>query len=396
MSPQQRLKSHCIMEEERPRRILQRSYSARLPSQNTPFHQHSSRIYQDKDCYLQFQPDGTTRSFATASHAMSFDEGLAANLSSGEKDGSFRFDPSFEERRELPPRAPRKYISHFPSQQFCHSTAPRYPESGRGLMPAPGPHRPMLERRNSGYISRNHHHIRGDRSGSFPREDDRPPLSKQFLRQPSLSAIAPDPRGYSSSRSLLNVRQKKSSKRSASRRRYAELEENSTDLRQRSDPKQFHPQRSTSIYRKFDKKNVSKQDDDIWVERLILNGPNGVKKTCFKSLRGNITRSEPPTGAKTIVYLEDIIVDKKGRPSRTRPIQTESQPEPEVQAQKARPQPEQNLSPEFQNEESQNISDKAETDKRKKFPKGQLKRRAGLFGFMKKNGKNKNGYVAKE
>ena len=339
---------YAMMEEDRPP-LLHRSYSARTLDQCDP----PNDAYHD--CYLQFQPDGSTRTIYLSSNAASFDEGILA------VDGNFQ-------RRELPPRAPRKHRSHHPSQQFYHSTAPRHP--------------PMLERRKSGYRERNH--------GSFPRENDDLVYSKLPLRRPSLSAISPDPRGFSSSRSLMTPK-KKSTKRGR---------------RKKAEQKSFQPQRSNSIYRKFDKKVAPKQDDDdddeVWVERLILNGPEGVKKTCFKSLRGNVTRNEPPTGASTIVYLEDIIVDRDGRPSMTKAKSRKQarkeakkkplEPKKEQTASSQPQKPEETLEPKSQKHEES----ETKTENKKKVPKGQLKRRSSFFGMLKKNRKNKIGDAKNE
>ena len=140
-----------------------------------------------------------------------------------------------------------------------------------------------------------------------------------------------------------------------------------------------------------------------------MTGQDGVKKTCFKSLRGNETRSEPPTGASTIVYLEDIIVDKNGNPSRVRPVQNKKekakkkkkkkkespkQDEPELKVEEISPQPKDDALTEVENSETSNSSAATEVEGtgKKTRPKGLLlKRRASIFGFMKKkNRKNKN------
>ena len=136
-------------------------------------------------------------------------------------------------------------------------------------------------------------------------------------------------------------------------------------------------------------------DDDVWVERLILNGPGGVKKTCFKSLRGNVTRNEPPTGASTIVYLEDIIVDRDGRPSMKK---TKSRKQAKKEAKKPQePKKEQAASSQPQNPEEplalasqKHEETEIKVETKKKVPKGQLKRRSSFFRLLKKNRKNKN------
>jgi hypothetical protein len=71
------------------------------------------------------------------------------------------------------------------------------------------------------------------------------------------------------------------------------------------------PKRSMSIHRSFCKhSDIPENDNDIWVERLVLGGQNG-PKTYFKSVYGNTVRMEPPTGATTIIYLSDMIERKK-------------------------------------------------------------------------------------
>lgn len=165
--------------------------------------------------------------------------------------------------------------------------------------------------------------------------------------------------------------------------------------------KSFQPQGSRSIYRKFDKKVSPKQerDDDVWVERLILNGTNGVKRTIFKSLRGNITRKEPPTGASTIVYLEDIIVDKEGRPSMTKAKSRkklaknnketkEQQPETASVSSQSQKQSEESIASDESQKDVQ-MESKPKKETKKKVPKGKLEGRACFFGFRKKKGKNK-------
>ena len=406
MSPRETTtKSQCTMEDERPRPALQRSFSARLPTQHDHSRQHSSKDY--RDCYLQMQPDGSTRSFAIPiANAVSFDEGVAAYAPPRtvyESDEIFHFDPEFEDHHGRPLRAPRRYVSLHPGQALYHPTTPyMHPESIHHYY---GDQRPTLQRRNSGYMRTNH--LGGVRSGAFPREGDRLHSKKQLFRRPSLSTISPDPQGFSSL-----GRSKKASKKSIGRHKqqYAEIEEGDSGYWSRSDPKPFQPKRSNSIYRRFDKNKKLDQniDDDVWVERLILTGQDGVKKTCFKSLRGNETRSEPPTGASTIVYLEDIIVDKNGNPSRVRPVQNKKekakkkkkkkespkQDEPELKVEEISPQPKDDALTEVENSETSNSSAATEVEGtgKKTRPKGLLlKRRASIFGFMKKkNRKNKN------
>jgi hypothetical protein len=70
-----------------------------------------------------------------------------------------------------------------------------------------------------------------------------------------------------------------------------------------------------SIHRSFYKHNtIPENENDIWVERIVLGGNKG-PQTYFKSLYGNERRREPPTGATTIIYLEDMI-ERKDKPNK--------------------------------------------------------------------------------
>jgi hypothetical protein len=153
---------------------------------------------------------------------------------------------------------------------------------------------------------------------------------------------------------------------------------------------QFQPKRSKSIHRQFDKKIVPEQDNDIWIERIVLNGSSGQKKTFFKSLRGNVVRNEPPTGAMTIIYLEDIIVDRRqASSSNKKSPKTKPQPKPQPQPQQSQSQQREIISSSVP-KEGTNLGPVAGmmVDKREQLQKVEPKRRASFFGFMKKNRKN--------
>ncbi|KAG7351387.1 hypothetical protein IV203_010747 [Nitzschia inconspicua] len=82
-----------------------------------------------------------------------------------------------------------------------------------------------------------------------------------------------------------------------------------------SKPKRHHstftPKRSKSIHRAFQNQSHSSEGmDDIWVQRVVMGGPNG-PRTYFKSLYSGESRTEPPTGATAIVYIDDIVEQHK-------------------------------------------------------------------------------------
>lgn len=74
----------------------------------------------------------------------------------------------------------------------------------------------------------------------------------------------------------------------------------------------FAPRRNKSIHAGFSKtlskrrSIVEHHANDIWIECLYLK-QNGNAVTHFKSLHGQEYRKEPPTGATTIIYLEDFV-----------------------------------------------------------------------------------------
>jgi hypothetical protein len=401
----ERMKSEYMMKEESTP-LLQRVHSARMLNQPVPPYQNYSRIHQPR--HLHFQPDGSNLSIAS-----NFDDGIATYLplryqpnylrisgersSSGDKNGgcntttNLQFKRSSQKRHGAPPRAPRRYSSHHPNQRFNHSTAPRRPidrkaaDSVRSVTPSSGRFhgQPMLERKKSGYKKRNNHprNVKSDRSGVLLRNDDRTDYPKQQLRRSSsLSIISQETRDFSSSKSLLT--NKTSTKPPQKSNRTSRTDSNKS--------RQFQPQRSTSIHRKFDKKIAPEQDDDIWIERIVLNGPTGRKKTYFKSLRGNVVRNEPPTGARTIIYLEDIIVDRQAskKPPKTKPP-LQRQPQPQPQPRQLQSQQTEIIPSSLPKEETNQEPVETMVDNGEKLQKVKLKRRASFFGFMKKNRKNK-------
>lgn len=68
----------------------------------------------------------------------------------------------------------------------------------------------------------------------------------------------------------------------------------------------FTPKRNKSIHAGFSK---IRESDDIWIEQVVI-GKGKSTRTHFKSMNGHMCRKEPPTGAKTIIYLEDVIVQE--------------------------------------------------------------------------------------
>lgn len=401
--PRERMKSEYMKKKENPR-PFRRAYSARI-DQSGLLHESSSGMYQPH--YLQFQQNDSMLSVAS-----SFDHGIVTNLPrhfqptdsriSSERlfdvddcaQTNLHLSPFFQERHGLPPRQPRRYGSYQPSQCFNHSATHRRPvdpkDAVRSLMPSPEKFqaRPMLERKMSRYKNRNHTRCKeSDRSGRFPRVGDRPVQSRQQRRRSSsLSTITPEINDLSSSRSSRTNKICKMPPHG--HRSFVKLEKRTINSElESSSSKHFHPQKSTCIYQKFEKKVAPEHDDDIWVERIVLNGPTGRNKTHFKSLRGNIVRNEPPTGASTIIYLEDIIVDRQVEPKKTKPPQPQPQPQPQYQAQQQQSQLEKSkiLPLKLPKEDDLQESVATKTEREEMSRKVQPKRRPSFFGFMKKN-----------
>jgi hypothetical protein len=69
----------------------------------------------------------------------------------------------------------------------------------------------------------------------------------------------------------------------------------------------FKPKRNKSIHAGFSK---IQESDDIWIEQVVF-GTGRKPHTHFKSMHGHVCLKEPPTGAKTIIYVEDYIVQEE-------------------------------------------------------------------------------------
>ena len=405
--PRERMKAVYITEERNPR-LLQRAQSIRMLDHPVTPHIRRSSSTTYLPPHYRHQPnsfrisaagsfdDDIVRADNLSRHyqpnnsritlSRSFDDDVRAD------NNNFPYNPSFQKRHGLPPRPPQRYHSHQPNPRYNHSTAPMRPvypkgvHSIQGLSPSSTrvQRRPSLQRKVSGYHRGSRRKlIEGDRSGRFPQVGDRPTQSRQqFRRSSSLPMVSPETKDSSSSRPRL-------SRKNSAMPRYGpphhlSVEKSSENARVddsiANDNKQFSPQKSTSIYRRFgDKKKVNPElDGDIWIERIILNGASGRKKTYFKSVYGNIVRNEPPTGASSIVYLEDIIDDRQAKSPKQKPLQQQQQEHQEILRSK--------LSSKETDEESSVETKKDNNEKKQTQPK----RRASFFGFMmKKNRKNK-------
>jgi len=346
-----------------------------------------------------FQPNG-----ATIAVSRSFDDGVVTYLPPHYRlddpkivaqrscgihciDGAnFQKSSSLRRGLGLPPRPLRRYASVQPNQPFVRSTVPRQDQNVC----------PVLERRNSGFRRTKHpRNAKGDRGGYFPRAGDRPFHARQQVgRASSLSTISGKTRDSSSLRPL---QMKKNHNKTSRGRRGSDETRNNTSAN-----KGFQPKKSTSISQRFDKNPSFKyEDDDIWIERIVLNGgPTGKEKRYFKSLRGNIVRNEPPTGASTIVYLEDIIFNEKQKKIPvTEPINKPPQMKPEKQTKEQGPSQEQaalseakqknDLPTKSPKKEGKDALEEAETESVRQDPNTIPKGRSSFFDFMTKNRKNK-------
>lgn len=149
----------------------------------------------------------------------------------------------------------------------------------------------------------------------------------------------------------------------------------------KSKEKTFNPKRSESIHRGFDKQKVFPQcDGDVWVERIIVDGATGKKQTYFKSVHGNLVSKEPPTGASTILYLEDIIDHRNTRTPPKRGNSQRQQAKPIQQQDQNETVLSKSPTEDSDDEKTGSNADKSETK--------QPKRGKSFFGFMKK-GKQK-------
>jgi hypothetical protein len=253
--------------------------------------------------------------------------------------------------------------------------------------------KPKLERKKSGFHEKRNrpYKAESDKNGSFSRAGDRHVSSRQHPRRSaSMSTVSLDSRKILLPRSQA----RKGSFKSSRDRSKEKSKKSPTRTDSIGNKKQFKPQKSASIYRKFDKKVAPKnnQNDDIWVEKIVLNGPHGRKQSYFQSLDGNKKRSEPPTGASKIIYLEDIIVDKqeqKPAPKKTKSIRHRSQKH-EEDPNKSQSQRREIFRSKPRETSRKTPVDETKADNGEKTPKARVKRRASFFNFMKKSENKKN------
>ena len=67
----------------------------------------------------------------------------------------------------------------------------------------------------------------------------------------------------------------------------------------------FRPSRSKYIHRSFPKDHMS-LNNDVWIQRVILKDGKE-PEFFFKSVFSSECRSEPPTGAVNVVYVEEMV-----------------------------------------------------------------------------------------
>jgi hypothetical protein len=103
----------------------------------------------------------------------------------------------------------------------------------------------------------------------------------------------------------------------------------------------FTPKRSKSIHRAFQNHTIDSEGvHDVWVQRVVMGGPNEKTHTYFKALYSGKCRAEPPTGATAIVYLDDIVehrgqsseTPKPSKPTRRAPDNATKHPTPKTAA----------------------------------------------------------------
>eukprot|EP00536_Pseudo-nitzschia_multiseries_P009333 jgi/Psemu1/22931/gm1.22931_g len=281
--------------------------------------------------------------------------------------------------RGLPPRPPHKLTSHqLPSRP---SIAPRRPpddaRSAHGPLPPSG--RAKGDRRNPPLFPR---HAEGDRSGRFPRVGDRPIQPRtQPRRSSSMSRLSPEGRGTSSSSSSSRPRMSRSNTTKNLGKSTGKLGADSNN----AGKNKFSPQRSPSIHRRFDKNKIAPEvEGDVWVERIIVNGTTGRKTTYFKSVHGKVVCKEPPTGAKSILYLEDIIDDRQTKtPSKQKPSQPQSQPQDTKEKE-----PKKKIISKPFSDETDDDTTEAQTSNGGKKERIKPKRSGSFFRFMKKDRKS--------
>ena len=55
------------------------------------------------------------------------------------------------------------------------------------------------------------------------------------------------------------------------------------------------------------KEFVRHGDSDVWMEQYVMNKSGDAMVHCYRSLRlGRVVRSEPPSGASRILYLDEL------------------------------------------------------------------------------------------
>lgn len=373
IASREKIEPKCMTREERPCQLQSaHSTTTTTPNQHTsPPQENSSGMNQVHDCVATSTKDGIAANIPRPNRpndSRISDERSSSNCT----DRSSQCNPPVQKRRGSPPPALRRSKSHYPghhanpSNVSKRSIALKSTKSARILKPSSGIlRRSVREQQHAGQDQRKHdRNEERDRVGLSSRAGNRTLDSKPQLL---------DTRTFSSSRSVRNLwtKPQHSTKRLQGGKGRPQFE------RSKSRRQQFVPQQSVRICRRFDEQAAHtkhKNEDDIWVERIILNGPSGRTKTCFRSLRGNVTRNEPPTGASTIIYLEDIIVDRK-----------QAMPAPNT---KALPQQSETGSKEMK---KGSLASKKDGQHGKLPKQAQQKQRTGLFGFMKKKGgKNKN------
>jgi hypothetical protein len=450
-NPREGIKA-TYMDEDRPR-LLQRSESMRIldhhqnPSPTSFRRQNSSRKYQHHRDYQS----NDSRFFN--------DNDRVGNSNNSNSNNNITHNPTFHEgSNRLPPRPPLRFSSYQPnSRPKYQSTAPIrtfQPNSNKfypveGSYPssissrdherpalqrkASGLHgRPTLQRKDSGYHGRptlqrrasglHGHHgrpslqrkdsgyrfveplTRTTTTSGNPQGGDRVAQPRQQYRRSNSLPMSSLENLHSSSSSRPQLNRASSmmyrkgpshpSVNNRSKRRVADSNSNSNS---NSIHNKFAPQKSTSIYRRFDKqKEVTDQDDDIWVERIIVNGISG-RRTYFKSVYGNVIRKEPPTGAGAIIYLEDIIDERRQvELPKERSLQQQQQQQQQQQPQVDIQQQQQQIEilslktpSSFEKNDNEALSKTNEDEGDGKTKQKQPKRRAGFFGFMRKKRKNK-------
>jgi len=278
------------------------------------------------------------------------------------------------------------------------------------------PVRPELQRKDATYRHANppRHRNSGITNNDNPQGGDRIAQPKKFRRSNSLPISSLENLDSPSSRPQLNkensmVKNKFSPRRSTSIQKQFDKEKEITDQDDDiwkeiiiengiSGAKSFfqsvygkekrkEPPTGASrvIYLEVDKeKEITDQDDDVWIERAITNGISGAK-TYFQSVYGNVKRKDPPTGASHIIYLEDIM---GVRSPKQRSLQQQQQQQ-EGKHQKTEVLPAMKLSSSGRNNDNNDVPSETKKDKHDNKKQKKPKRRASFFGFMTKKRSNK-------